>query len=107
VTVDLEFPPDRMREMADEVVQRCVGHIASLDRQPVCGDVDAAERCRSLREPAAVPGYLSGICVHVVRQVLARRRRARWDESNFRVDPACVSILTSIRAPSFRRITIR
>ena len=38
--------------MADEVVQRCVAHIATLDRQPVCGDVDAAELCRSLRESA-------------------------------------------------------
>ena len=33
---------------------------------------------RSLREPAAVRGFLAGICVHVVRQELARRRRARW-----------------------------
>lgn len=33
---------------------------------------------RSLREPAAVRGFLSGICVHVVRQEIARRRRARW-----------------------------
>jgi aromatic-L-amino-acid decarboxylase len=38
--------------MADEVVQRCIAHIASLDRQPACGDVDAAELCRALREPA-------------------------------------------------------
>ena len=38
--------------MADEVVARCIGHIASLDRQPACGDVDAAELCRALREPA-------------------------------------------------------
>jgi RNA polymerase sigma-70 factor (ECF subfamily) len=33
---------------------------------------------RSLREPAAVRGFLSGICVHVVRQEIARRRRSRW-----------------------------
>jgi RNA polymerase sigma-70 factor (ECF subfamily) len=33
---------------------------------------------RSLREPAAVRGFLSGICVHVVRQEIARRRRGRW-----------------------------
>jgi RNA polymerase sigma-70 factor (ECF subfamily) len=33
---------------------------------------------RSLREPAAVRGFLAGICVHVVRQEIARRRRARW-----------------------------
>jgi len=33
---------------------------------------------RSLREPAAVRGFLAGICVHVVRQEIARRRRGRW-----------------------------
>ena len=33
---------------------------------------------RSLREPAAVRGFLSGICVHVVRQEIARRQRGRW-----------------------------
>jgi aromatic-L-amino-acid decarboxylase len=45
-----------MRDMADAVVERCVAHIVSLDRQPVCGDVDAAELCRSLREPAPQQG---------------------------------------------------
>jgi aromatic-L-amino-acid decarboxylase len=39
-----------MRAMAGEVVERCVAHIASLDRQPVCGDVDAAALCRAMRE---------------------------------------------------------
>jgi RNA polymerase sigma-70 factor (ECF subfamily) len=33
---------------------------------------------RTLREPAAVRGFLAGICVHVVRQEIARRQRARW-----------------------------
>jgi len=33
---------------------------------------------RSLREPAAVRGFLAGICVHVVRQEIARLRRSRW-----------------------------
>ena len=33
---------------------------------------------RSLREPAAVRGFLSGICVHVARQEIARLRRSRW-----------------------------
>jgi aromatic-L-amino-acid decarboxylase len=40
-----------MRAMADEVVARCIDHITTLDRQPSCGDVDAAELCRALREP--------------------------------------------------------
>lgn len=33
---------------------------------------------RSLREPAAVRGFLAGICVHVVRHEIAHRRRTRW-----------------------------
>src|SRR4051794_22498597 len=54
--VDLEFSPGRMRAMADAVVERCVAHIAALDRAPACGDVEAAELCRSLREPAPPDG---------------------------------------------------
>jgi aromatic-L-amino-acid decarboxylase len=45
-----------MRAMADEVVGRCIAHIASLDRQPACGDVDAADLCRAMREPAPQQG---------------------------------------------------
>jgi aromatic-L-amino-acid/L-tryptophan decarboxylase len=50
--VNLEFSADEMRAMADAVVERSVAHIASLDRQPSCGNVDAAELCRAMREPA-------------------------------------------------------
>ena len=42
--------------MADEVVGRCLAHIGSLDRQPACGDIDAAELCSSMREPAPEQG---------------------------------------------------
>jgi aromatic-L-amino-acid/L-tryptophan decarboxylase len=45
-----------MRAMADAVVERCVAHIAALDQAPACGDVDAAELCRSLRESAPEQG---------------------------------------------------
>jgi aromatic-L-amino-acid decarboxylase len=45
-----------MRAMANAVVARCVAHIASLAQQPVCGDVDAAELCRQMREPAPEQG---------------------------------------------------
>jgi aromatic-L-amino-acid/L-tryptophan decarboxylase len=41
-----------MRKMADAVVSRCIDQIATLDRQPSCGDVNAAELCRAMREPA-------------------------------------------------------
>ena len=42
--------------MADEVVARCIAHIASLGGQPACGDVDAAELCRAMREGAPERG---------------------------------------------------
>jgi len=38
--------------MADAVVSRCIDHIATLDRQPSSGDVNAADLCRAMREPA-------------------------------------------------------
>jgi aromatic-L-amino-acid decarboxylase len=50
-TVNLEFSVEEMRALAGAVVERCVAHIASLDRQPICGDVDAAALCRAMREP--------------------------------------------------------
>ncbi len=42
--------------MADEVVARCLEHLESLPRQPICGDVDAADLCRAMREPAPEQG---------------------------------------------------
>jgi aromatic-L-amino-acid decarboxylase len=53
---DLEYSPDQMRAMADEVVARCVAHLRSLPDQPVRGDVDAEDLCRSMREPAPEHG---------------------------------------------------
>jgi len=49
---DLEFTPDRMRAMADTVVARCIDHMATFGEQPACGDVDAADLCRAMKEPA-------------------------------------------------------
>src|SRR5437588_2531320 len=40
-----------MRAMADAVVSRSIAHIASVGRQPSCGDVDAESLCRAMREP--------------------------------------------------------
>jgi len=45
-----------MRSLADSVTERCVAHIASLPQQPSRGDVDAADLCRQLREPAPEHG---------------------------------------------------
>ena len=42
--------------MADAVTTRCIDHIASLPEQPILGDVNADELCRSLREPAPEGG---------------------------------------------------
>jgi aromatic-L-amino-acid/L-tryptophan decarboxylase len=49
---NLEMLPSEMRELAGDVVARVVDHIASLGRQPSCGNVEAKELCRSMREPA-------------------------------------------------------
>jgi RNA polymerase sigma-70 factor (ECF subfamily) len=35
-------------------------------------------RVGTVREPAAVRSFLTGICIHVVRGEIARRRRKRW-----------------------------
>jgi aromatic-L-amino-acid/L-tryptophan decarboxylase len=48
--IDLEYSADEMRAMADLVVSRCVDHIVMLARQRSCGDVDAGDLCRAMRE---------------------------------------------------------
>lgn len=52
--------------MADAVVQRAVDHIASLPSQPVLGDVDAADLCRSLQDPAPEQGSDLGALLDVI-----------------------------------------
>src|SRR2546427_513425 len=52
----LEFSAAHMRAMADAVIERCIEHIATVDQQPSCGDIDAAALCRALREPAPERG---------------------------------------------------
>lgn len=56
----LELSVADMRAMADEVVARCLEHIETLPQQPACGDVDAAELCRAMREPAPDQGVALG-----------------------------------------------
>lgn len=46
--------------MADEVVARCVEHIATAGEQPSRGDVEAAALCRAMREPAPEQGTALG-----------------------------------------------
>lgn len=71
---NLEFTPDAMRRMADAVVTRAVDHIASLADQPACGDVDAAELCRSLREPAPMEAAedFEGLLDHLFTDLVPR-----------------------------------
>lgn len=53
---NLEVAPAQMRAMGHAVVERAVQHLASLDRQPSRGDMDAAALCRALREPVPEQG---------------------------------------------------
>lgn len=48
----LDYSPDEMRHLAREVVERVVAHLSTIDRQPARGNVDAADLCRAMREPA-------------------------------------------------------
>jgi aromatic-L-amino-acid decarboxylase len=57
---DLELPPEVMRALGRDVLERVVAHIASLPDQPACGDVGAEELCRALREPAPEQGAAPG-----------------------------------------------
>ncbi len=54
----LELTPAEMLAMADAVVTRSVEHIRSLALQPSRGDVDAADECRAMREPAPEEGRM-------------------------------------------------
>jgi aromatic-L-amino-acid/L-tryptophan decarboxylase len=52
----LDLSELEMRAMADEVVARALDHLASVDRQPSRGDMDASSLCRGLRESAPQEG---------------------------------------------------
>ncbi|MEP7381529.1 MAG: aminotransferase class V-fold PLP-dependent enzyme [Gemmatimonadota bacterium] len=54
---DLDFSPDAMRAMGHAVVDRSVAHLAALPQEPSCGDILAAELCRSIAE--SVPEHPS------------------------------------------------
>jgi aromatic-L-amino-acid decarboxylase len=45
-----------MQAMGEAVVARAVAHLASINDQPIRGDLDVAEFCRGLREPAPEAG---------------------------------------------------
>ncbi len=48
---DLELSPQTMLDLGRSVLEAVVAHLASVESQPACGDVDAEALCRSLEEP--------------------------------------------------------
>ncbi len=72
---DLEFTADEMRRMGHATVERLVDHILSLETHPARGDVDAADLCRRLREPAPERG--------VEYEPLLDRLLAEWVPRSF------------------------
>jgi aromatic-L-amino-acid decarboxylase len=52
----LEYSLDQMHAMTAAVVARCLDHVVTLGQQPAIGDLDAADLCRSMREPAPEHG---------------------------------------------------
>ena len=61
-----------------ETLRRLMG--PGADREDLLQEVYMRffRNVRTLREPAAVRGFLAGICIHVVRQEIGRRQRAHW-----------------------------
>jgi aromatic-L-amino-acid decarboxylase len=53
---DLELSADAMRSMGQAALDRVVDHIVSLGAQPSCGDMNAEDLCRAMREPAPEEG---------------------------------------------------
>jgi aromatic-L-amino-acid/L-tryptophan decarboxylase len=47
---NLDFPPEQMEAMGQATLRRVVRHLSTLEQQPACGDIDAEELCRSMRE---------------------------------------------------------
>jgi len=70
---DLEYSAAEMRAMADAVVSRCIEHVASVAAQPSCGNVDAAELCRAMREPPPEQGSaLDGLLDRLFEEYIPR-----------------------------------
>jgi RNA polymerase sigma-70 factor (ECF subfamily) len=62
----------------DQTLRRLLG--PGPDREDLLQEVFIRffRRVGSLREPTAVRGFLTGICIHVVRGEIARLKRRRW-----------------------------
>ena len=62
----------------DQTLRRLLG--PEPDREDLLQEVFIRffRRVGTVREPAAVRGFLTGICIHVVHGEITRRRRKRW-----------------------------
>jgi RNA polymerase sigma-70 factor (ECF subfamily) len=62
----------------DQTLRRLLG--PGPDREDLLQEVFIRfyRRIGTLREPSAMRGFLTGICIHVVRGEIARRQRRRW-----------------------------
>lgn len=69
---------NRFSPGAAEMLRRLLG--PGPDREDLLQEVFLRfyRRIATLREPAAVRGFLGGICIRVVRGEIASRRRRRW-----------------------------
>ncbi len=69
----LELTPEEMQAMGEETLARIVSHLGSLGSQPACGDVNAEELCRSMREgPPEEGGALSPLLEQLFDQYIPR-----------------------------------
>jgi RNA polymerase sigma-70 factor (ECF subfamily) len=71
---------NRFSAGVDGTLRRLLGPGRDEDREDLLQEVFLRfyRRVDTLREPAAVRGFLTGICLHVVRGEIAARRRRRW-----------------------------
>jgi RNA polymerase sigma-70 factor, ECF subfamily len=69
---------NRFATGVDQTLRRLLG--PGPDREDLLQEVFIRffRRIGTLREPAAVRGFLTGICIHVVRAEITRRKRRRW-----------------------------
>jgi RNA polymerase sigma-70 factor (ECF subfamily) len=69
---------NRFATGVDQTLRRLLG--PGPDREDLLQEVFIRffRRVGTLREPSAVRGFLTGICIHVVRVEIARRQRRRW-----------------------------
>jgi RNA polymerase sigma-70 factor (ECF subfamily) len=69
---------NRFATGVDQTLRRLLG--PGPDREDLLQEVFIRffRRINTLREPGAVRGFLTGICIHVVRAEISHRQRRRW-----------------------------